>query len=227
MAKNIFLIGLMLAVFITPFSLRGQVFSGNNSERSADSLIQILHEGALIVPLMKQSKRTGLLKQFSEDPAVREKDRIKFEKQYPASMQSMELFNQAIRSHFKLHYDFSEVYFVADSSLSDFHPESAVFIDPSTGIENPEIQMGHKNYFFVQYYQTSGVATNPASVGFLYIADQHFNPLQRPFPHSPGRGMSYKMRFWDLLNIGPDTGKRVELLVIGLNDKLHQYLMQR
>ena len=83
--------------------------------------------------------------------------------------------------------------------------------------------MESKDYFFIKYYKTSGVASDPDSVRFLYLTNKDKTLLDRPFPNSPGRKKSFGMRFLDLLNLSPDKNDLLNTLVTKLNDNLTRY----
>jgi hypothetical protein len=84
-------------------------------------------------------------------------------------------------------------------------------------------QASSSGIFILRYQKSSGVAANPEEVRMFKIADAEFSILKRPFPDSPGRQATYKLRFLDLLNISPDINDIIETLVVKLNSSLIRY----
>jgi len=220
MSRFFFLTFFIMAQFLFLSTTTGQLIHPPQSSQQADSLLYALRNGNLLVPLMMQSKKMEMLDQLRQSPRLDDREREKYAQKYSETQQEQESFNRSLIRAFREHYHFSRVYFIADSSLRFFEPDKAILLDPESLKADPAIKMKDAPYFFVQYFQTAGVATEPGQVRFLYLADSRQNTLHRPFPHSPARWVNYKMRFWDLLNLGPGLEERIDLLVTELNAQL-------
>jgi hypothetical protein len=115
---------------------------------------------------------------------------------------------------------------VDNDQLNDFNPQFSQFIDPESGKVNPGIQLEGKAYFFLRYFKPSGITTKADEVRFFKVADSNFTVLEHPFPDSPGRQTSFKLRFRDLLNLRLNTNDLIKTLVTKLNGNLNRYLIR-
>jgi hypothetical protein len=212
-------------ILALPFTLSSQIFSTPSEKNSAFENIEQLHQGTLIVPLIKHSNKISMMKEMVEDPDVSENSRGKMEKKLEEELSRQSLFNQALIEHFSMRFDFCKVLFIDNDQLSHFDPKKALFINPESQEIDPEISIQTKAYFILRYFKSSGVASDPEEVRSFRIADAAFEVLQHPFPSSPDRQTSFRLRFRDLLNLSLNTNETIKILVVKLNESLHRYLI--
>jgi len=200
-----------------------QIFVGGEEVNDAREKINQLKEGALIIPLIKQSKKIETLREMTEVRDISQKKRGKIKKMLKEELAMQDEFNMAIIRHFSSKFEFSKIYFVEDKQLKSFDPHKTTFINAESLKLDTLIQYVEKNYFILKYYKASGIATSPDEVRFFYLSDAEGKLLQRPFPMSPDRKSTYRMRLKDLLNISPNTNELIQSLVVKLNDNLFRY----
>ena len=224
MLNNSFRIILIIFLaFVTKEFLNAQIINDQDSKVMAKESIEQLRNGALVIPLFKQHQKFNRINELLEAKGVDEKSKEKLRDKLLKEKVLQDTFNQALFTHFMDQYKFSKIYFIEDAQLKNFDPLSAVFIDPKSGIKDEGIKMEAENYFILKYFKTSGVASAPEEVRFFFISTGDNELLTRPFPNSPGRRNSFRIRFLDLLNISPNTNDLVKTLVIKLNDNLFRY----
>jgi len=217
---------LLWSCLLLGFSGNAQVFSDKNDRQLADQVIDELKNGILIVPLMKHSNKMNTLYKFSIDTTLSEKEREKMEKRYQSEKLNLDEFNAALIQYFTTSFEFCEAVFVENDQLKSFDASNVIFVNPANMTNNEATSITDKNYFFLKYYQASGIATDPKAVRMFFIADKNFKVLNRPFPTSPGRQSSFKLRIRDLLNLSPNTNDLIGLLVTKLNDNLDRYFIR-
>jgi hypothetical protein len=185
-----------------------------------------MRNGVLIVPLLKNSNKMETLKNMISEPGLEEKQKQRLEKMLSDEIVELELFNDALIENFSQSFDFCKVYFVYNDQLSDFKPGFSGFLDPISGKTDPSIQLKDEGYFFIKYFKASGITTKPDEVRFFKVADRHFNLLEHPFPDSPDRQTSFKLRLKDLLNLRLNTNDLIKTLVVKLNGNLNRYVLR-
>lgn len=216
---------LLSLIMVFPFVGNTQVFSTSFEKKSAAENIHLLHKGSLIVPLMNHSSKIALMKKMIEDSEVDKANKAKMKKELEEVLLHQETFNQALIEQFTKRFDFCEVMFIPNDQLKNFDPSRVTFINPETLEDDENIVLKDNNYFILKYYKSSGVASHPEEVRAFRIADASFEVLQHPFPSSPDRQTSFRLRFRDLLNLSLNTNEIIEILVIKLNESLHRYLI--
>lgn len=222
-ALSFTIIILILYFMGSPSTLYGQIYSSKTEQESASSRIKELREGALIVPLMRHSKKIQVLKEILSDRNLDADTRSKLEKLLAEDLAQLQEFNRALTVHFRSAFDFCRVLFINDENLKDFDRSRVTFVNPETLEEDESIALEVDNYFILRYYKTSGVASAPEEVRTFKIADSMFRVLESPFPSSPDRRSIFKIRFRDLLNLSLNTNERIEILVVKLNELLYRY----
>jgi len=200
-----------------------QIFSGKDKKVEARSQINLLKEGALIVPFIKQNNKINTLQRMVAVEDQSEKTRKKLQKLLDDELKMQSVFNSALSKYFVSAYSFSKVFFVEDHQLKGFKADSTMFLNPETMEADPSIKFEGEDYFVLKYYKASGVASSPYEVRYFYIADAGGELLPRPFPISPDRKNAYKLRFRDLLNISPDINDLIQILTTKLNENLFRY----
>ena len=210
-------------VFFLPLSQEAQILPGGKNVSHAKVMIDSLKEGILIVPLMKQNNKMKTLKELCENPDIDSSTRKKLQKKLEKEKKNLTEFNDALKKHFSSSFTFCQVRFVEDHELSTFNSVKTSFIETKSVELSDKDQPSRPGIFILRYQKSSGVAANPEEVRIFKIADSGFSILKRPFPDSPGRQATYKLRFLDLLNLSPDINDIIETLVVKLNASLFRY----
>ena len=168
----------------------------------------------------KQTK----IRELANSAKTDEKTRQKLLGQLQKDSLAFDAFNAMICNYFTNYYQFSNVYSIFDHQLRLFNPDDLVFVNPTELQPDPSIRFAGGQYYFLQYYSFSSVATSPEEVKFFYIGDQQKNRLNSPFPFSPGRKNSFIRRFRQIIGMEPPFEEQIKILTVKLNEQLLRYL---
>lgn len=138
-----------------------------------------LKNGALVVVLRTQSKRIKQLEILSRSTEISEKQRIALKAKIRATQAESERINTALMTNFDLNYDFSDIYYVYDSSLTNLRNgvKSGIFVDEFKAVDE-DITLTTDNFYICNY---TLVSASNESEG-LVIYNSKMERMKHPFP---------------------------------------------
>lgn len=221
-----------LSTFLSCFFFSTFLFSQQNSElenlplserhEMANESIQAIYDGVLIVRLSTNAKKATVLKQQIDDPYSSNEQRVLYEKMLKKSNNETRENNEFLMDAFSDNYDFSEVFFVYDTSLYHLSngEQKGFFLGLDLKIDST-INLNNRPYRLARY--GSPLAAGLKEMVGIVVMDKSYEDLPPPFPYK-----SIGIRS-ALIN----TEKRKERLlrhfnsvVKNLNKRFHDYFQK-
>jgi len=172
-----------LSCFLLSAALFAQPLSKEETLKAAESNINALHEGILVVRLESEAKKIAALQAMLNRDDLSASQKSRAEEQVQATIDQRDAINQGLVEGFREHYGFSEVYFVYDTSFAAVvgGVSSGIFLNDSLEIE-PAIELP-AGTFFTARFGSSDAASTTRLEDSLILMDAQGNDLEDPFPY--------------------------------------------
>lgn len=144
--------------------------------------IQKLKDGALILPLKSDRFKLAAYQRIIDSQTASESAKLRAEKMKSESNTARNLLNKNLISAFLEKFDFTEVYFIYDSSTTKLisgHREG-IFLNEK-GVHDPSISLDKSDFFIFRAGRLD--PSDFAAVDSYIMFDSNSEPLTDPFPY--------------------------------------------
>jgi len=154
------------------------------SERQdiAHEAIRDIYDGVLIVRLSSNAKKTAILEKQIADPFSSNEQRVLYKKMLKKSNEETRENNELLMDSFSDNYDFSEVFFVYDTSLhylTEGH-QKGIFLSQELKIDST-INLAKRPYRMARY--GSPLASGMKEMLGIVVMNKNYEDLPSPFPY--------------------------------------------
>ena len=148
---------------------------------AADSCLQILKKGTLVVSLPTYSKKIAFLKKAIKDPSTSKLSKKSYIKQLAALENEIEVLHPNMLKGMEEFYEYSDFVITYDTFLEDIldGKTGSYFLDKAGNIDS-SISFDRKNYLILRYGTNNANDVNQKK-GFI-VTDRHLKDLKSPFP---------------------------------------------
>lgn len=149
---------------------------------AAANHIKKLKDGILVVRLATKQRSIEALESTLASSDLKSKLRETLEEQLVAKKYERDSVNNALISAFGGEvYDFSEVYFMYDTSNARFaNKEMSGYFYNENGEFDPSLSLEGRDYYMTYIGRTE--QSSSTNTKAFVVCDQYLNPLERPFP---------------------------------------------
>lgn len=154
----------------------GVYISTEEEKETAETLLENLSEGVLIVRLNSDKRKMEELERLANSPNLSEKSRQRFDKMLKKTSEDNLEENRNIMQAVGLNYDFSEVLFMHDTatSLLQSGVKSGYFLDENLEVDESK-KLDSDRWMLLYFDRLS-------SPMLFKILDRNFNEVEKPFP---------------------------------------------
>lgn len=220
---DIKLLSSLLGCFFLSVGLFAQPLSREEALKAAESNIKALRDGVLVVRLESEAKKVAALEKMldQEDLSASQKSRAK--EQIEETIKQRDAINKGLVEGFREHYDFSEVYFVYDTSFAAVVGglSSGFFLNDSLEIQ-PSIELPGGTFFTARFGNSDAASTTRLEDS-LILMDAKGDDLQDPFPYYSWIFTPKQLFKYNLLNNKDKYRLHMIDLVKKLDKRLQKY----
>ena len=188
------LIKLLLPFLFVPILGFGQGYDsgGAYDTLSAEARIEItkqaikdLKNGVLVVRLKTGNSQLKALERVANSPSVSEEEKEKFKIKIVSLKKEIQLENESLIQSMKENYFFSEVLYIADTTvyLLKENNQHGYFLNEKMEVDK-SISLNDKSYL-IAYYGATASSTKSGVEGIVVLG-RDFKELADPFPHFTG-----------------------------------------
>ena len=161
--------------------VKSEIEDFRSRKMAADSCIQILRKGTLVVSLPTYSKKFAFLKKAINNPSTPKLSKKSYTKQIVALEDEINTVHTEVVKGLYEYYKFSDFVITYDTLLENILAtnDGNYFLDEN-GKFNSGISFDKKNYLILRYGTNNANDVNQKK-GFI-VTDQHLKDLKSPFP---------------------------------------------
>lgn len=179
--RGIFVIKLLFFLLVVGTAQEPPKRSGKERKQIAREQIKKLKEGILVVRLSSNHRKIAALQSLLDGGALSKKDQQRIENQLRTTLENTHKANARMITAFKTYYDFSEAFFMLDTSSQVLKKgkQKGIFLNDSLEVDST-LSLNNRDFHVARF----GNLDQANSTGFkaMILMDKNFKDLQGPFP---------------------------------------------